>query len=115
MSFDEVLAQVVELLRRQGRVSYRALKLRFNLDDDYLEGLREELIYARIFEPLGLQTAGLGPQATFGKLDAPVGHRMADDIPTATAAAEPQDADRTLSPPTPPALRCGSTAALRRR
>ena len=46
----------------------------------------EELIYARIFEPLGLATAGLGPQATFGKLDAPVGHRMADDIPTATAA-----------------------------
>src|SRR5919109_347281 len=47
MSFDDVLAQVVELLRRQGRVSYRALKLRFNLDDDYLEGLKEELIYAQ--------------------------------------------------------------------
>jgi CubicO group peptidase (beta-lactamase class C family) len=45
----------------------------------------EELIYQRIFEPLGLTTAGLGPQATFGKLDAPVGHRMADDLPTATA------------------------------
>jgi predicted ATPase/class 3 adenylate cyclase len=47
MSFDEVLAQVVDLLRRQRRVSYRALKLRFNLDDDYLEGLKEELIYAQ--------------------------------------------------------------------
>jgi hypothetical protein len=47
MSFDEVLAQVVELLRRQGRVSYRSLKLRFNLDDDYIEGLKEELIYAQ--------------------------------------------------------------------
>jgi class 3 adenylate cyclase len=47
MSFDEVLAQVVELLRRQGRASYRALKLRFNLDDDYIEGLKEELIYAQ--------------------------------------------------------------------
>jgi CubicO group peptidase (beta-lactamase class C family) len=45
----------------------------------------EELIYERVFEPLGLATAGLGPQATFGKLDAPVGHRMADDVPTATA------------------------------
>jgi predicted ATPase len=40
MSFDEVLAQVVELLQRQGRVSYRALKLRFQLDDDYVEGSR---------------------------------------------------------------------------
>jgi predicted ATPase/class 3 adenylate cyclase len=47
MSFDEVLAQVVELLRRQGRVSYRALKLRFNLDDEYMEGLKEEIIYAQ--------------------------------------------------------------------
>ncbi|HSF32257.1 MAG TPA: adenylate/guanylate cyclase domain-containing protein, partial [Candidatus Tectomicrobia bacterium] len=47
MSFDEVLAQVVDLLRRQGRVSYRALRLRFDLDDDYLEGLKEELIYAQ--------------------------------------------------------------------
>jgi hypothetical protein len=47
MSFDEVLARVVELLRRQGRVSYRALKLRFDLNDDYLEGLKEELIYAQ--------------------------------------------------------------------
>lgn len=34
----------------------------------------EELVIARIFTPLGLTTAGLGPQATRGKLDAPVGH-----------------------------------------
>jgi class 3 adenylate cyclase len=47
MSFEEVPAQVVELLRRQGRVSYRALRLRFDLDDDYMEGLKEELIYAQ--------------------------------------------------------------------
>ena len=47
MTFDELLAQVYELLQRQGRVSYRALKLRFNLDDAYLEGLKDELIYAQ--------------------------------------------------------------------
>jgi TOMM system kinase/cyclase fusion protein len=47
MPFDELLAQVHELLQRQGRVSYRALKLRFNLDDTYLEGLKDELIYAQ--------------------------------------------------------------------
>ena len=34
MTFDELLAQVIELLQRQGRVSYWALKRRFNLDDD---------------------------------------------------------------------------------
>jgi hypothetical protein len=46
MTFDEVLVQVRELLERKGRVSHRALKLQFNLDDDYLEGLKDELIEA---------------------------------------------------------------------
>ena len=46
MTFEEALAQVRELLERKGRVSYRALKLQFNLNDDYLEGLKDELIEA---------------------------------------------------------------------
>jgi CubicO group peptidase (beta-lactamase class C family) len=36
----------------------------------------EELIIKRLFTPLGLSTAGLGPQATMGLLDAPVGHQV---------------------------------------
>ncbi len=36
----------------------------------------EHLITTRIFEPLGLKSAGLGPQATLGKWDAPVGHAV---------------------------------------
>jgi class 3 adenylate cyclase len=47
MDFDALLAQVCELLQRQGRVSYRALKVRFNLDDTYLDALKDELIYAQ--------------------------------------------------------------------
>src|SRR5256885_8462857 len=47
MTFDDVLEQGITLLRRQGRVSYRALKRRFALDDDYLEDLKEELIHAQ--------------------------------------------------------------------
>src|SRR5206468_7631814 len=43
----ELLSQVTALLQRQGRVSYRALKLRFALDDDYLEDLKAELIRAQ--------------------------------------------------------------------
>ena len=39
MTFDEVLAQVLDLLQRQGRVSYGALKRRFALDDAYLDDL----------------------------------------------------------------------------
>src|SRR5262245_1049394 len=47
MTFDDVLEQVITLLQRQGGVSYRALKLRFNLDDEYLDVLKEELIDAQ--------------------------------------------------------------------
>src|SRR5262249_35034819 len=47
MTFDDVLEQVVTLLKLQGRVSYRALKMRFNLDDEYLDVLKEELIDAQ--------------------------------------------------------------------
>jgi class 3 adenylate cyclase/predicted ATPase len=47
MTFDEVLAQVVDLLQREGRVSYRALKRRFDLDDDYLEDLKAEIMQAK--------------------------------------------------------------------
>ena len=47
MDFYEVLDQVLDLLRRRGRVSYRALKLQFDLDDDALEALKEEIIAAQ--------------------------------------------------------------------
>jgi class 3 adenylate cyclase/tetratricopeptide (TPR) repeat protein len=47
MTFDEILAQTLDLLQRQGRISYRALKRRFVLDDDYLEDLKAEIIKAQ--------------------------------------------------------------------
>ena len=34
----------------------------------------EELIVERVFQPLGLKSAGLGPQSTLGRVDAPLGH-----------------------------------------
>jgi class 3 adenylate cyclase/predicted ATPase len=45
MTFDAILEQVITLLKRQGRVSYPALKIRFSLDDEYLEALKAELLY----------------------------------------------------------------------
>src|SRR3989449_4189196 len=47
MTFDELLTQVLELLQRDRRVSYRALKRRFDLDNDYLEDLKAEIIQAK--------------------------------------------------------------------
>ncbi|MCS5691601.1 beta-lactamase family protein [Cyanobium sp. FGCU-6] len=36
----------------------------------------EELLTERVFLPLQLGTAGFGPQATLGKIDAPLGHQV---------------------------------------
>src|SRR5215813_6779108 len=44
MDFEEILDQAIALLQRRGRVTYRALKRQFNLDDAFLEDLTVELI-----------------------------------------------------------------------
>lgn len=46
MDFYAVLDEVVELVRSRGRVSHRALREQFSLDDARLETLRAELRYA---------------------------------------------------------------------
>jgi hypothetical protein len=46
MTFDEVLDQVRALLHQRGRVTYRSLKLRYQLDDEVLAGVTDELISA---------------------------------------------------------------------
>jgi hypothetical protein len=47
MDYDTVLAQVLALLQQEKRLSYRVLKLRLQLDDDTLEALKEDLVYAK--------------------------------------------------------------------
>lgn len=37
-----------------------------------------EEVTERVFKPLGLTSAGFGPQATLGKVDAPLGHAVVD-------------------------------------
>jgi class 3 adenylate cyclase/tetratricopeptide (TPR) repeat protein len=46
MDYDAVLLQVLDLLQREKRLSYRVLKRRFGLDDNDLEDLKEDLVYA---------------------------------------------------------------------
>lgn len=46
MKFSEVVNQARALLRSKGRITYRALKREFDLDDEALEDLKEELIEA---------------------------------------------------------------------
>src|SRR5213592_3625282 len=47
MTFDDLLAQVLALLQREQRLSYRALQRRFALEEADLEALKDELIYAK--------------------------------------------------------------------
>jgi class 3 adenylate cyclase len=44
MDFYAIVDQVIAVLRQRQRVTYRALKRQFNLDDDYLEDVKAELI-----------------------------------------------------------------------
>jgi class 3 adenylate cyclase/predicted ATPase len=47
MDLLAVIDEVIQLLRSRGRVSYRVLKLQLQLDDDAIEALKDELIYAQ--------------------------------------------------------------------
>jgi class 3 adenylate cyclase len=44
VTFNEILSQTIAMLHQHGRVSYRALKRQFALDDAFLEDLKYELI-----------------------------------------------------------------------
>src|SRR5262245_57042309 len=47
MSLYDVLDQIIALLRQRERLTYRLLKREFALDDETLEDLKDELIYAQ--------------------------------------------------------------------
>ena len=44
MDYEELVGKVIELLQREKRVPYRVLKRRFDLDDDYIDDLKIDLI-----------------------------------------------------------------------
>ncbi|WP_295456757.1 serine hydrolase domain-containing protein [uncultured Thiodictyon sp.] len=58
----------------------------------------DELVTEWVFAPLGLKTAGLGPQASVGKIDAPLGHLVADGKTKAVLAGPNGDNPLILGP-----------------
>src|SRR5438874_12723995 len=46
MTFEELLDQVLAMLQRRGRVSYRALTRQFALDEAYLQDLKDAILFA---------------------------------------------------------------------
>ena len=88
MTFDEVLEQALEMLRRRGRVSYRALKVQFHLDDDLLEILKEEIVAVHRLgrDQEGTMLVWTGDTATVA-------------VPVAPPTPDPVRAPLTYTPP----------------
>src|SRR5512145_669795 len=86
MTFEEILDQAIAMLQRRRRLTYRALKRQFNLDDAFLDDLKEELIYG---QQLAADEEGKVLVWTGGTDSAPV-------------AASPVTGSPTVAPPRPP-------------
>src|SRR6266545_1352671 len=104
MDFYTVLDQVLTLLRQRGRVSYRALKRQFQLDDETLADLTAELLYAH--HPMSEEGSGLvllGDVSTAPEDPSPVlqpeTSRVVQDTPSTKSASPP------TTPPPPEAER----------
>jgi class 3 adenylate cyclase len=100
MTFDNILAQVIDLLKRQGRVSYSALKRRFDFDDDYLNDLKDELLYVhpvRDDEGRGLVWTGKAA----GTMDTPAPPPQSIPSPPsqATSSVQPTSPGISSHPP----------------
>ncbi len=58
----------------------------------------EELVTERVFAPLDLATAGIGPQASMGRIDAPLAHDQKDGKPVPMLAGPNGDVPPTMAP-----------------
>jgi class 3 adenylate cyclase/predicted ATPase len=107
MTFEEMLDQAIAMLQRRGRVTYRTLRLQFQLDEEQLEALKEALIDA---ERLAVDEEGrvlvwAGPPASPPPASAPQGVPPANDPDQAPAVAEVPATAAGHVPPRPDAER----------
>jgi class 3 adenylate cyclase len=101
MDYDAVLAQVLVLLQQEQRVAYRILKRRFALDDNDLEDLKDDLIYAKklAVDEDGRVLVWTGGTSSASPTASPVPPPEAPHISPAQVGAAP------IVPPTPDAER----------
>ena len=92
MTFEEILDQAIAMLQRRGRVTYQTLRLQFQLDEEYLEALKDAILFAH---PQVVDEAGRGL----------VWSGEASVIPPLTATSP-----RSVEPPVTLALGVGTTA-----
>ena len=101
MDYEAVLAQVVALLQQEQRVAYRVLKRRLHLDDDILEDLKDDLIYAK---KLAVDEDGRVLVWTGGTSSAPTTPSPVP-LPTTPDISPAQSEAAAVAPPTPDAER----------
>jgi predicted ATPase/class 3 adenylate cyclase len=102
MDYEAILAQVVGLLQQQKRLSYRVLKLRLQLDDDTLEALKEDLIYAkqlavdeggRVLVWTGTTGAAVAPSSGATEAAELPGTMVGQDLPVGSPSPAPRTPD----------------------
>ena len=105
MTFEEILAQVLTVLQREKRVSYRALKRRFALDDDYLEDIKDELIYAKKLAVDGENRVLIWTGYVEGTADTSSQPPQSIQSPPPQEQPSAQQVSSSVAPPTPEAER----------
>jgi class 3 adenylate cyclase/tetratricopeptide (TPR) repeat protein len=88
VTFNDILSQTIAMLQQHGRVSYRALKRQFAIDDDYLEDLKDAILFAH---PQVVDEGGRGLVWTVDT--------TAASLATAMPAPAPAQAPLTYTPP----------------
>ncbi len=85
MTIIEVVEQVRDLLCSKGRISYRILKLQFQLDAEQLEALKEEILFSH-------------PQVTDEEGRGLVWTEKAEATSTLSSIPPPSQSPRTYTP-----------------
>lgn len=102
-SFLELLHKVTDLLESEGRISYRAIKREFDVDDDLLEDLKTELIevkqIARDVDGNMLELTSASGRV----MAAPPSH----EVVHGTSRTATEEADQVAPPPSEPLGRPG--------
>ena len=94
MTFEELLDHAMAMLQRRGRVTYRALQLQFMLDDEALDALKDELLYAH---PQVVDDAGRGLIWTGATVSVPASAAVSTDVsPRPPLADTPRPRDENL-------------------
>ncbi len=105
MDFYDVLDQVVNLLKQRERMTYRAIKRQFSVDDEFIADLKEELIYSPqpVEDDNGRGFIWTGATETIRVTTSP--NDQSEPQPVAEPAEPIQVTSRPIEPKTPGAER----------